>query len=126
LVIPTVFVSSTRVDLADCRKIFDRAMERDNLGAAAGSAVPGVGTALGGILGAAAVWLTTDKAVVEVGEYLNREAFEADMATLIDVEKARIKEELREGYGTYLSNISEHTRKKLEGLRPVDLIEESE
>lgn len=93
------------------------------LGAAAGSVVPGLGTALGGILGAAAVWLAADKAVVEVDEYLNRDAFEADIAALIDAEKTRIKEELREGYEVYLSNIPEHTRERLEGLRPVDLIE---
>ena len=93
------------------------------VGAAVGSMIPGLGTAVGGIIGAAAVWLATDKVVVEVDEYLNRETFETDMAALIDVEKTRIKEELREGYGVYLSNVSDLTRERLEGLRPVDLID---
>jgi hypothetical protein len=94
------------------------------LGAAAGSVVPGLGTALGGILGAAAVWLATDKAVVEVDEHLNRGEFEADIRALIDEEKTRIKTDLRKGYATYLSNISEQRRERIEGLRPVDLIAE--
>jgi hypothetical protein len=92
-------------------------------GAAAGSVVPGVGTALGGVIGAVSVWLATDKLLVEADEYLHREKFEADMAALIDSEKARIKDELRDGYGAYLSNLADLTRERLEGLRPVDLID---
>ncbi len=92
------------------------------LGAAAGSFVPGLGTALGGILGAALVWVATDKAVIEVDEYWNREAFEAEIRTLVDEEKRRIKEQLQQAYDRYLAQIDAEMRAMLEKMRPLDLL----
>ena len=93
------------------------------LGAAAGSFVPGLGTALGGILGAVLVWVATDKAVIEIDEYWNREAFEREIRTLLDEEKRRIKEKLQQAYGRYLSQIDAETRSSLEKVRPLDFME---
>lgn len=64
-------------------------------GAAAGSVVPGAGTALGGIIGGILGWLAVDQAVVMVSERIGREQFEAELAGLVDEQKALVKAQFR-------------------------------
>ena len=44
-----------------------------------------------GVGGGIAVWLITDKAIVELDELINREEFEAELRTLIEIEKVNMK-----------------------------------
>ena len=70
-----------------------------------------------------AFWLATDKAVVEVDEYLNRESFEVELRTAIDAEKQRIKIGLARAWQAHLRAVLEDNKVRLEGLTTRALIE---
>ena len=71
----------------------------------------------------AAFWLLTDKAVVEMDEYLNRDAFEVELRQVIDVEKQRIKITLVGVWQQHLQTILEDNKIRLEGITTRELIE---
>lgn len=70
-----------------------------------------------------AFWVATDKVVIEVDEYFNREAFEAEIRSAIDQEKDRIKKQLAELYRKRLQQILEDNETKLEGITTRELID---
>ncbi len=59
---------------------------------------------VGGVAGAVTFWLVTDKVIIEVDEYFNKETFEAELRAIIDEEKARLSTEIS---GLYQSRIHE-------------------
>jgi len=61
-------------------------------GATVGSVIPGWGTAVGGVVGGVIGWFGTDKLIIEVDEYLNREEFEKELISLI-VEQKKLFEQ---------------------------------
>ena len=52
-------------------------------GATIGSIIPGWGTAIGGVIGGLVGWFGTDKLIIEVDEYLNRDKFEKQLKKLL-------------------------------------------
>ena len=83
-------------------------------GALAGSWGGPVGAAIGGIIGAAVTWFATDKLIITIDEYLNREQFEKEITTLLDKEKAAIKTQLITAYQTQLNTLLKHNREGLQ------------
>jgi hypothetical protein len=66
-------------------------------GAATGTAVGGpVGAVVGGMIGATAAWIGVDWLVIRTDEYLNREAFEAELSQVVADEEQRLREALLE------------------------------
>lgn len=67
-------------------------------GAALGSVVPGAGTALGavvgGLVGGVLAGISIDKALIELEEYVNREAFRADIVSAIEEARQEFKASL--------------------------------
>jgi len=66
-------------------------------GATAGSIVPGWGTAIGGVIGGLAGWFGTDKIIIEIDEYLNREQFEKELLNLINNQKLEFENKIYQG-----------------------------
>lgn len=63
-------------------------------GALVGSFFGPVGTAVGGVGGAAAAWLIADYTVVKLDEYFFREDFEAELAAAINEQKAALQKQI--------------------------------
>ena len=72
-----------------------------------------------------AFWLVTDKAVVEMDEYLNRDAFEAELRLVIDAEKQRIKATLVGLWQQHMQEVLEDNKVRLKGITTRELIESS-
>ena len=88
-------------------------------GAAMGSVLGPIGTVVGGVVGGVAFWLATDKLIVEVDEHLNRDEFIADITTLIDAEKLRIRNQLLGLYNDHLLAISEQNKQDLKNIKTI-------
>ncbi|MES3007096.1 MAG: hypothetical protein V4751_04920 [Pseudomonadota bacterium] len=67
-------------------------------GALIGSAVGPVGSVVGGVVGAVATWLAVDKVIIEIDEYYNREEFESDLRTAIDLKRSELQASIMEGF----------------------------
>jgi len=89
-------------------------------GAAVGSIVPGLGTAIGGVVGAVIGWFATDKIIVEVDEYFNRDEFVADLTAQIDAEKARLKTQIKHQYTQFINHMQSDKMQKLRELINAD------
>jgi len=90
-----------------------------------GSFVPVIGTITGAVVGAVVGLITavaTDAVVVNVDEHFNRPAFEAELRSMIDAEKQRIKNDLKSGYEKMMSAVSDNAMDQLHSLRPIDLV----
>lgn len=70
-----------------------------------------------------AFWVATDKAVIEVDEYFNREVLEAEIRSAIDEEKDRIKNQVAELYKERLQQILEQNKARLKGITTRELID---
>lgn len=81
---------------------------------------------VGGVVGAVAFWLVTDKAIIEVDEYLNHESFEAELRTVVDDEKAQMKMKLIGLYQNRIQAILDQNKTTLRGITTRQLIKHSE
>jgi hypothetical protein len=66
-------------------------------GATAGSIVPGWGTAIGGAVGGLVGWFGTDKIIIEIDEYLNRDEFEIELLNLINKQQKEFENKIYKG-----------------------------
>jgi len=84
-------------------------------GAAIGTvALPGVGTAVGGVAGAIIGWFGVDKIIVEINEYFNRDEFELELTNIIDEQKEIQKIAIRNDLVELVDSVR--------GSTPADLI----
>jgi len=79
---------------------------------------------VGGVAGAVTFWLATDKVIIEVDEYFNKETFEAELRTLIDDEKARLSTEIGRLYQTRIHEILTDNETRLREITTRQLIEQ--
>jgi hypothetical protein len=70
------------------------------------------------------LWLVTDKIVIEVDQYLNRDEFATAIRTEIDQERIRIAEHLTHLYRQRLEEILEQNKASLEGITTRQIIEQ--
>ena len=100
-------------------------------GSAAGGAAAGLlcGPAdwicapVGGVAAAVAAWFATDKVVIEIDEYFNRDAFELEIRAAIDVERERIADELATLYRDRFAQVIEDNRARFSEMTTRELIE---
>jgi len=99
-------------------------------GAASGGAVgllcgPGawICAPVAAVVAGTTLWLVTDKMVIEVDQYLNRDEFAAAIRTEIDQERNRIAEHLTGLYRQRLHEILEHNKASLERITTRQMIE---
>jgi hypothetical protein len=100
-------------------------------GSAAGGAAAGLlcGPAawicapVGGVTAAVAAWFATDKVVIEIDEYLNRDAFEREIRAAIDAERERIGNELATLYRDRFAQLIEDNRARFSEMSTRELIE---
>jgi uncharacterized protein YjeT (DUF2065 family) len=100
------------------------------VGGAAGSIVPGVGTAVGAVVGGTAGaivgWVGTEQAIVKVDEYLNRTEFEADIANMLDQIQTELKLSIYHHYEDILNDVgTARTNAFRSKITPKELIENS-
>ena len=79
---------------------------------------------VGGVAGAVTFWLVTDKVIIEVDEYFNKETFEAELRTLIDEEKARLSADISRLYQTRIHEILTDNETRLREITTRQLIEQ--
>lgn len=79
---------------------------------------------VGGAAGAIAFWLLTDKAIIEVDEYFNKETFEAELRSIIDEEKMRIAEQISGLYQARIHEILTDNETKLREITTRQLIDD--
>jgi hypothetical protein len=70
-----------------------------------------------------AAWFATDKVVIEIDEYLNRDAFELEIRAAIDVERERIANELATLYRDRFAQVIEDNRARFSEMTTRELIE---
>lgn len=64
------------------------------LGALGGAWAGPVGAAVGGVIGAATTWFAVDAAAITIDEYFTRDAFEAEIRTLVDEHRSVVRDDL--------------------------------
>lgn len=79
---------------------------------------------VGGVAGAVTFWLATDKAIIEVDEYFNKETFEAELRAIIDEEKARLSAEIGALYQARISEILTDNEIRLREITTRQLIDQ--
>ena len=80
---------------------------------------------VGGAAAAVAAWFATDKVVLEVDEYFNRDAFEAEVRGAIDTERLRVRDTLRSSYHARLHAMVSFNESRLRDMTTRELIEQS-
>ena len=70
-----------------------------------------------------AVWFGTDKLVLEVDEYFNRDEFEQEIRTALDKEKKNLKRKLVSSYREHLNQIMKDNEIQLQKMTVKDLIQ---
>ena len=79
---------------------------------------------VGGVAGAITFWLATDKVIIEVDEYFNKETFEAELRALIDEEKARLSAEIGTLYQSRIHEILTDNETRLREITTRQLIDQ--
>lgn len=92
-------------------------------GAVVGASLGPAGAIVGGLVGGLVAWVATDKVIVEIDEYFNRDEFSQEITNSLDQEKQRLKKQLSALYQGYINEILKHNKRNLEGLKTRDLIE---
>ena len=78
---------------------------------------------IAGVAAGIAAWFATDKVVIEVDEYLNRDEFEQELRATIDNMRRQMKSQLISAYQQLLQALVDDNEMKLQDLTTRDLIE---
>lgn len=79
---------------------------------------------VGGVAGAVTFWLVTDKVIIEVDEYFNKETFEAELRAILDEEKARLSAEIGGLYQARIHEILTDNENRLREITTRQLIDQ--
>jgi len=75
------------------------------------------------IVAGTAAWVATDKVMIEVDEYFNRETLESEIRAAIDEQKKHTTRQLSELYRQWLQEILAENENQLKGITTRELIE---
>ena len=78
---------------------------------------------IAGVAAGIAAWFATDKVVIEVDEYLNRDEFEQELRAMIDNMRRQMKSQFISAYQQPLQALVDDNEMKLQDLTTRDLIE---
>jgi hypothetical protein len=78
---------------------------------------------IGGVAAAVAAWFATDKIVIELDEYFNRESFELEIRAAIDAERNQLKGRLTALYRERFQQVFEDNRARFDRMTTRELIE---
>jgi uncharacterized membrane protein len=95
-------------------------------GGAIGSAVPVVGTGagavVGGLISGITAWFITDKIVIEVDEYINRNEFQQELTEKIIIQKKELKNTIKHSYSQNLHLIEQNLTQNYKNISVNELM----
>lgn len=83
------------------------------IGACIGALLGPAGVVIGGVAGAVVGWFVSDTIILKLDEYFNRKSFEAEIRSIVDQEKNRLKTAVKEDYLNILSEMKQLTPKEI-------------